>query len=162
MTVEQPRRLSTVEKVASSPLGAWYFINVTSKLDPPLLKLTNGRLSSLPGQPVLLLTHTGAKSGRRRETPLVYATDDEAIVLVASYGGSPTNPAWYHNLKANPDCDIIAAGRSGRYRAEEVSGDDYDRLWAVALDVYGGYEVYQSRTGGRRIPLLRLTPVESA
>lgn len=151
-------KLSLVEKIASSKAGAWYFINVTAKLDPWLLRKTDGRLSTVIGQPVLLLQHTGAKSGAPRETPLVYATDGDDIILVASYGGATTNPAWYHNLKANPECGVIAKDRTGRYRAEELQGDDYDRMWQVALDVYGGYAVYQERTEGRRIPLFRLTP----
>ncbi len=150
------RHLSLVEKIASSPAGAWYFINVTTKLDPWLLKRTDGKLSSLPGSPVLLLTHTGAKTGKRRETPLVYATDGADIILIASYGGSPNNPAWYHNLMANPQCDVIANNRSGRYQAEELTGEDRDAMWEKALDVYGGYGVYQERTEGRVIPLLRL------
>ena len=158
MTVDgsSTRSLSLVEKIASSPAGAWYFINVTAKLDPWLLKRTDGKISSLPGAPVLLLTHTGAKTGKQRETPLVYATDGEDIILIASYGGATNNPAWYHNLMANPECDIIANDRSGRYRAEELSGADREAMWEKALDVYGGYGVYQQRTGGRVIPLLRL------
>lgn len=154
------RQLSFAEKIASSPAGAWYFINVTAKLDPWLLKRTDGKFSSLPGAPVLLLTHTGAKSGKQRETPLVYATDGDDIILVASYGGSPNNPAWYHNLMADPECGIIANNRSGRYRAEELTGEERTAMWEKALDVYGGYGVYQERTEGRVIPLLRLEKLD--
>ena len=153
-------RLNLAEKIASSKAGAWYFVNVTSKIDPWLLKKTDGRLSSLPGQPVLLLQHTGAKSGMARETPLVYARDGDDIILVASSGGSPRNPDWYHNLKANPECRLIVAGGSGLYRARELDGEEYDRMWDAALEVYGGYGVYQQRAGDRRIPLLRLTPLD--
>ncbi|MEM7337837.1 MAG: nitroreductase/quinone reductase family protein [Actinomycetota bacterium] len=150
-------RLSFVERLASTRAGAWYFINVTAKIDPWLLKRTGGRVSSIVGQPVLLLQHTGARSGAARETPLVYATDGDDIVLIASNGGSVRHPAWYHNLVAKPECGVIAAGRSGPYVATEVDGDERSRLWSRALAVYGGYAVYQQRTGGRRIPLLRLT-----
>ena len=145
-------------KVASSPVGAWYFINVTTKIDPWILKKTDGRFSSIIGQPVLLLKHTGAKSGAARETPLVYAVDGNDIVLIASMGGSPKNPAWYHNLVAHPECEVIAKNRSGRYVAREVSGPERDRLWELALDVYLGYNTYQARTGGRTIPVLVLSP----
>lgn len=147
-----------VIKVASSPAGAWFFINVTSKIDPWLLRKTDGRVSALPGQPVLLLVHTGAKSGRRRETPLVYALDGPNVVLIASKGGDPKHPAWYHNLVANPDCELVARGRSGRYHAREAAGEERARLWALALDVYPGYATYQKRTGGRTIPVLVLEP----
>lgn len=150
-------RLSFVERVASTRAGAWYFINVTAKIDPWLLKRSNGRLSTIVGQPVLLLGHTGARSGASRETPLVYATDGDDIVLIASNGGSTRHPAWYHNLMANPVCDVMAAGRSGQYVATQVDGEERTRLWSRALTVYGGYAVYQQRTEGRRIPVLRLS-----
>ena len=151
--------LPLVERIASSRAGAWYFTNVTSKIDPWLLKKTDGRWSTIVGQPVLLLQHTGAKTGARRETPLVYATDGDDIVLVASAGGAPNHPAWYHNLVANPECHVIARDRTGDHRAVELHGADYDAMWDRALDVYGGYAVYQERAGRRRIPLFRLTPV---
>ncbi len=147
-----------VIKIASSPAGAWYFVNVTSKVDPWLLRKTGGRVSALPGQPVLLLVHTGAKSGQRRETPLVYAVDGSNVVLIASKGGDPKHPAWYHNLVANPDCELVAKGRSGKYRAREATGEERSRLWALALDVYPGYATYQQRAGARTIPVLVLEP----
>ena len=93
----------------------------------------------------VILQHTGAKSGADRETPLVYATDVDDIILIASAGGAPNHPAWYHNLIANPACHVIAKDRSGDYVAEELTGDDYDAMWTQALDVYGGYAVYQDR-----------------
>ena len=154
------RKLPFAERIASSKAGAWYFINVSSKLDPWVLKKTDGRLSTLPGAQVLLLQHVGAKSGAERETPLVYAVDGDDIILIASKGGAPANPAWYHNLVANPECGVVASGRTGRYRAAELDGDDYDRAWAAAVEVYGGYDVYQDRAGERRIPLFRLTRID--
>ena len=153
---DNARSLPLVERIASSKAGAWFFVNVTSKVDPWLLKRTDGRFSSILGSPVLLLQHTGAKSGADRETPLVYSTDGNDIILIASAGGAPNHPAWYHNLIANPACHVIAKDRSGDYVAEELTGDDYDAMWAQALDVYGGYAVYQDRAGDRRIPLFRL------
>ncbi|MEM7325319.1 MAG: nitroreductase family deazaflavin-dependent oxidoreductase [Actinomycetota bacterium] len=160
MAASSPRQLSFVEKIASSKVGAWYFIHVTSKLDPWVLKRTDGKLSTLPGNPVLLLIHTGAKTGKERETPLVYATDGDDIILIASKGGAATNPAWYHNLVANPTCAVIANNRSGHYLAEELAGEERAAMWEKALDVYGGYGVYQERTDGRLIPLLRLRRVD--
>lgn len=154
------RAKATVERVASSRAGAWYFINVSSKLDPWILKRTDGRHSALPGQPVLLLQHTGARTGLPRETPLVYARDGDDVVLIASKGGAPEHPTWYHNLVANPECSLIAKGRSGRYRAREAVGAERDRLWAKALEVYGGYDTYQRRAGNRRIPVLALSPID--
>ena len=131
-------------------------MNVTTKIDPWLLRTTNGRFSSMSEAPVLLLKHTGAKSGQTSETPLDYATDGDDIILIASYGGSPNNPAWYHNLKATPECEVVVKDRSGPYVARELAGEERSAMWESALDVYGGYEVYQDRTDGRLIPLLRL------
>lgn len=145
-------------KVASSKPGAWFFINVANRIDKHLIPATNGRVSSVPGQQVLAIETIGAKSGQARRTPLVYATDGDRIVLVASKGGAPKNPAWYHNLKANPDVQVWAKGRSGRYRAREAEGEERERLWKVATEYYPGYDAYQGRTGGRRIPVIVLEP----
>jgi len=146
-------------KVASSKPGAWFFVNVANRIDRHLIPATNGRISSVPGQPVLAIETTGAKSGKVRRTPLVYATDGDRIVLVASKGGSPRHPAWYHNLKANPEIQVWAPkGRSGRYRAREAEGEERERLWQLACETYPGYDTYQDRTGGRRIPVIVLEP----
>lgn len=157
-----PRRIPlparVLTSVVSSKLGTLWVLGVARHVDPPLLKLSRGYLSSLPGAPVLLLRHMGAKSGELRETPLVYARDGDRIVLIASMGGAPRHPAWYHNLVAHPECDVVAAGRSGRYRAREASGDERARLWEKALDVYSGYQTYQERAGRRVIPVLVLEP----
>ncbi len=143
-------------RIAASKAGAWFIINVLAHIDPLILKITRGRWSSLIGQPVLLLKHRGAKSGQSRETALVYALDGDDIILVASKGGATSHPAWFHNLMANHRCDVIAKGRSGTYEANEATGADRDRLWSIALQVYAGYDTYQSRTEGRIIPLLVL------
>jgi deazaflavin-dependent oxidoreductase (nitroreductase family) len=149
------KRLAT--KVVSSKLGSLYIITVASKIDPLLLKKTDGRWSTMVGQPVLLLKHTGAKSGAARETPLVYALDGDNIILIASTGGMLNNPAWYHNLIAHPDCEVIANNRSGRYHVTEATGAERERLWQLALNVYQGYDTYQARAGSRVIPVLVLT-----
>jgi deazaflavin-dependent oxidoreductase (nitroreductase family) len=148
-----------LERVAASRAGGWYFIHVTSKVDPWLLKRTDGRWSTVLGQPVLLVMNRGARSGQVRETPLVFGVDGDAILLVASKGGSTKHPAWYHNLKAHPECDVIAKGRSGRYQARELEDDERTRAWEIVTDVYRGYDAYQARTGGRTIPVLRLERV---
>jgi F420H(2)-dependent quinone reductase len=147
-------------KIASSKPGAWFFVNVANRIDKHLIPATGGRISSVPGQPVLAMETTGAKSGQARRTPLVFAADGDRIVLVASKGGSPKHPAWYHNLKANPDVQVWAPkGRSGRYRAREAEGEERERMWQLACENYPGYETYQQRTGGRRIPVMVLEPV---
>lgn len=147
------------ERFASSKVGAWYFINVAMRLDRVLLPLSGGRLSMGFGQQVGLLETTGAKSGERRSIPLLYLRDGNHVVLIASKGGSTKNPAWYWNLKANPDVRFLGPGGiSGDYLAREAEGDERSRLWAEAVDYYHGFAKYQGRTDGRRIPVVVLEP----
>ena len=111
MTEPAKRKHKLIERLAASKAGGFYFVHVVSRVDPWLLRRSNGRFSTVIGTPVLLLEHVGAKSGQRRETALVYGTDDATILLVASKAGATSHPAWYHNLNANPECGIIAKNR---------------------------------------------------
>lgn len=111
-----------------------------------------------PGQPpVLLLDHVGAKSATRRTSPLVYGRDGENFVLVASKGGYPKNPAWFHNLRANPDTTVQVGSRTLTVRARVAEGEERTRLWSLMVGVYSGYEGYRKRTA-REIPLVVLEP----
>src|SRR4051812_28474798 len=126
------RQLNRVERLledfARSKVGGWYFVNVAMRVDRVLLPLTGGRISSAPGQQILLLETVGAKSGERRRTPLVYVTDDDHVILIASKAGARRHPAWFHNLKANPDVRCLRqAGRGSTklVRPEERSEDGF-------------------------------------
>ena len=111
-----------------------------------------------PGTPpMLLLDHVGAKSGRRRTTPLAYGVDGENLVLVASKGGNPRNPAWFHNLVANPDTTIQVGTERRAVHARVAEPEERARLWPKAVAAYGGYRGYQERTD-REIPLVVLEP----
>lgn len=138
---------------------AWPLLNRLMKGHTAVYRATGGRVGHRgPFMPqVLLLDHVGARSGIERTNPLVYAEDGENIVLVASKGGNPKNPAWYHNLKANPDT-WVQVGRLRRpVHAREARADERERLWAKAVAVYSGYRGYQRRTE-RQIPLVVLEP----
>jgi len=112
----------------------------------------------VPGQPpVLLLDHVGAKSHKKRTSPLVYGRDGENFVLVASKGGFPKNPAWFHNLRANPDTSAQVGARTIDVHAHVAEGEERTRLWALMVGVYPGYEAYRKRTE-REIPLVVLEP----
>jgi F420H(2)-dependent quinone reductase len=112
----------------------------------------------VPGfPPMLLLDHVGARSGTRRTSPLVYARDGANVVLVASKGGFPKNPAWFHNLKANPDTTIQIGRERSNVRARVATAEERGHLWPLVVGVYGGYEDYQRRTE-REIPLVVLEP----
>jgi deazaflavin-dependent oxidoreductase (nitroreductase family) len=159
---ERKRQLNAMERVmervASTRAGGWFFVEVGNRIDPFLLRKSGGRFSSGMGQPVLLLTHTGARSGQRRETPLLYIKDGDNLVLIASKAGAEKNPAWYYNLKAHPDVEVLAPRRSGSYVAHEAEGAERERLWTKAADFYAGYDTYQDRAGARRIPVMVLAP----
>ena len=107
--------------------------------------------------PVLLLDHVGAKSGKLRTSPLLFARDGENIVLVASKGGYPKNPAWFHNLMANPDTTVQVGSRRLPVRAHMADPHERERLWPEVVSMYGNYEDYQRRTR-REIPLVVLEP----
>jgi deazaflavin-dependent oxidoreductase (nitroreductase family) len=111
-----------------------------------------------PGSPpMLLLDHVGAKSATRRTSPLVYAEDGENLVLVASKGGFPKHPGWYHNLIANPVTTVQVGSRRLNVRARVADPQERERLWPMVVKVYGGYQDYQHRTE-REIPLVILEP----
>jgi deazaflavin-dependent oxidoreductase (nitroreductase family) len=117
-------------------------------------------LSSLGTWPrCVLLTHTGAKSGIERATPLIYFTDGDRVILVASNYGGTQHPAWYHNVLANPTVTLWGGGFEGRFVGQEITGSEYDRLWALAKQWIPGYNVYEASSGDRKIPLLAFTPI---
>ena len=111
-----------------------------------------------PGAPpTLLLDHVGAKSATRRTSPLVYTVDGQDLVLVASKGGFPKNPAWFHNLIATPDTTVQVGSSHRPVRAHMASAVERERLWPMVLRTYTGYSDYQKRTE-REIPLVILSP----
>ena len=103
--------LRWVMKLASTRAGGWFFITVAPPIDRALLRLSKGRISTGGVAPILLLTTTGAKSGQPRSTPLLYLKDGERFALIASKGGNPRHPAWYHNLRAKPEATLLVGGR---------------------------------------------------
>ena len=105
--------------------------------------------------PMLLLDHVGAKSGRRRTSPLAYARDGDDLVIVASKGGHPKHPAWFHNLRANPETTVQVGSERRPVRARVAKPQERKRLWPKVVEVYGGYEDYQRATD-REIPLVIL------
>jgi deazaflavin-dependent oxidoreductase (nitroreductase family) len=107
--------------------------------------------------PCLLLDHVGARSGRSRTSPLIYGTDGENLILVASKGGYPRHPAWYHNLMANPDTTVQVRSERRRVHARVATTAERERLWPLMVGVYGGYDAYRRRTE-REIPLVVLEP----
>lgn len=150
--------LSTLSSTARRRPVTWFLVNVGNKIDPYLMRATGGRLKTTVTAPTVLLTHTGAKSGKKRTTPLAYFTDDDDVVLIASRGGHRDHPAWYHNVVANPEVELWTKGGGGRYRAREATRKERERLWALATGFYPGFARYQERAGDRRIPVIVCSP----
>ncbi|MGA5534247.1 nitroreductase/quinone reductase family protein [Mycolicibacterium nivoides] len=147
-------------KLFTTERAAGFWRRRIAPLEAPVMKATRGRMTLSQGVPVLVLTSTGARSGKRYETPLAYFTDGDDVVLIASNYGRDRHPSWYHNLLAHPDCELHIGPRGGRFVAHEATGADRDRLYALAADrLNKGWNVYEQRTDGiRTIPVLRLSP----
>src|SRR2546421_12525587 len=124
-----------------------------------IYRLTGGRIGQrIPGlAPMLLLDHVGAKSGVKLTTPLLYIDDPPNVVIVASKGGYPKHPAWYHNLRAHPDTTIQIGSERRRVRARVAPPHERERLWPMAVAAYSGYRDYQARAE-REIPVVILEP----
>jgi deazaflavin-dependent oxidoreductase (nitroreductase family) len=107
------------------------------------------------GAPIVLLTTKGAKSGATYTTPLVYTRDGERLVIIASKGGAPTNPAWFHNLVANPDVTIEVGPEKYEAKAVVTEGEERDRLFNAQAALMPNFAEYQKNTT-RRIPVVVL------
>ncbi|HEX3828495.1 MAG TPA: nitroreductase/quinone reductase family protein [Sporichthyaceae bacterium] len=151
-------RLRLINQLASTRAGAWFFVHVANRLDRVTIPLTRGRVRTTLTLHTVVLHHRGARSGLPRTTPLVYFTDGADVVLVASNGGAPHNPAWYHNPLAHPDVTLTDGANTGPYQAQEAIGDQRRRLWEAAVTMYPGWATYQTRTAGRHIPVMVLRP----
>jgi deazaflavin-dependent oxidoreductase (nitroreductase family) len=146
------------EKLAASRFAATYILPIACRIDRWLIPASHGRLSTTIIWPVLLLNTIGAKSGKARTTPLVYLTDGENIIVVASNGGNTHHPNWYYNLRAHPETSYMLHGQIVQCVARETSGEERERLWGKVIDLYAGYDAYQDFTQGRKIPVMVLMP----
>lgn len=143
----------------SSPF--WKVWEVGTRVNIALFRATGGRRGSKmfgTKSPILLLHHVGAKSGKKRVSPLIYVPDGERVLIVASKGGVDRHPAWFHNLRANPDT-VVELPREGRrrVRARVAEGAERAELWDKAVAIYKPYAEYQTYTE-RQIPVVVLDP----
>jgi deazaflavin-dependent oxidoreductase (nitroreductase family) len=120
-------------------------------------RTNNGAIHSgmFSGAHLLLLTTTGAKSGKKRINPLVFTRDGDNYVVIASKGGSPTHPDWYHNLVANPDVTVEVGTERFEARARVAEGEERDRLYVAQAAIMPGFADYQRKTS-RQIPVVVL------
>lgn len=124
-----------------------------------LFRLAGGRrFNRSPfGSPILLLTATGRRSGKRRTVPITYLRDGDDLVVIGSGGGSHKHPAWAVNLRANPLAEVELDGQRRPVRAVWTQGAERDRLWTEVKTRYPSFARYEQRTS-RQIPVIRLQP----
>ncbi|MFZ0832788.1 MAG: nitroreductase family deazaflavin-dependent oxidoreductase [Mycobacterium sp.] len=145
--------------IAASKTGLTVWRKVAAPIEAPLMKASRGRLKLNPAVPMVVLTTTGAKSGERREVPLAYFTDVDDVILIASNYGGTRHPSWYHNLRANPTCELHRGPLGGPFIASVAEGADRDRLDALAVDRLSRvFALHDKRSGdATTIPVMRLT-----
>ena len=114
--------------------------------------------TAMKGRPVVLLTTVGARTGKLRKTPLMRIEHDGQYAVVASLGGAPRNPVWYHNVTKNPNVELQDGTVSGDYQAREVFGEEKADWWRRAVDAWPDYADYQRKTD-REIPVFGLPPM---
>ncbi|GAA3530824.1 F420H(2)-dependent quinone reductase [Amycolatopsis ultiminotia] len=112
------------------------------------------------GKPVIVLTSVGARTGKLRKTPLMRVEHDGAYAVVASLGGAPRHPVWYHNLVANPHVELQDGPVKKDYLAREVHGEEYETWFERAVRVWPDYAEYQKKTT-RKMPIFVLTPIDA-
>lgn len=139
------QRMGTV--ITRSRPGVWFLRNVFTPLDRGMLRVTAGRLGLAPRQiPELVLTTTGRRSGKLRDTPLLYLKDGDGYVVVGSDYGAPRHPGWTYNLAANPRARITIRGRPVPVVARRASPEEVDRFWPDLLRIWPGWWTYRGLT----------------
>jgi deazaflavin-dependent oxidoreductase (nitroreductase family) len=144
-------------RFSATKAGGWLSAHVAWKIDPYVLKLTRGRLSTAAPLAAALLETRGARTGRRRRNATLYFHDGDRVTIIASLRGWPRNPGWYYNLRKHPH--VIFAGLP--FRAEVVEDEsERQRLWYLADRVYPPYADFRGRAAmaGRVIPIVQLVP----
>jgi deazaflavin-dependent oxidoreductase (nitroreductase family) len=133
-----------------------------SRRQVELYEATGGEQGGeLRSRPVIVLTSVGARTGMLRKTPLMRVEHDGIYAVVASLGGAPKHPVWYHNIKANPHVELQDGANKRDYVAREVFDDEKAVWWERAVETWPDYATYQTKTA-RRIPVFVLEPLTSA
>ena len=151
-----------VRRVGGTGAGAWLLARVAQRIDAPVYRLTGGRAtfaSLASGLPVVMLTTTGARSGRPRTVPVLGLPTPDGLAVIASNWGRSRPPGWERNLRADPTATIAIGRHSRPVRAIEAEGERRDRIWREGLEVYPAWSAYERRAGERRIAVFVFEPV---
>jgi deazaflavin-dependent oxidoreductase (nitroreductase family) len=148
---------------ATAPVS-WLLSHTLHRVDKMVFRFTEGKrtFSSLvTGLPVIMLSTTGARSGKTRTVPVLGLPDgDRLIVFASGYGENARRPSWYYNLRAEPEARVSVEGAAHPVLSYEAEDEERDRLWRKGLEIYPGFAGYQQRTGEQRIPVMVLSPLE--
>jgi deazaflavin-dependent oxidoreductase (nitroreductase family) len=150
------------EAFAQTRGGRWLAIHLAPRIDKALHQVSGGRAGAFLGARVAMLTAPGRKSGQPRTTPLLYFTEGEDVIVIASSYGRERHPAWYRNAVAAESVDFRVGPHGGPYRATEIEDpEERRRLYDRSCGIFAGYAGYEERAGatGRTIPVVRLTPL---
>lgn len=131
-------------------------MKLLTRVNVLVYRTSRGRLGNL-GMDLVVLHHQGAKSGKPRETPLNSLRDGDDVILIASYGGAPKSPAWFHNVMANPDVEVERKGQRTPMRARLAAPDERAEWWPRIVEAYSNFADYQAITE-REIPVVILSP----
>ena len=146
---------------SSSKIGGIFYHQISRRIDRVLIPASGARLSMGPPGRTVLITTTGARSGRPRVASLAFAWDGDDMVVIASKGGAEHHPAWYHNLKANPRVRVQHRGGIEERIAREAVGAERDELYARMARDFANFAADQQRAmaaSGRTIPVVVLAP----
>ena len=136
-----------------------WMVKAMTRIHMALYRVSGGRLfNTLGGDEVCFVTMTGAKSGRTLTIPLMYIPHRDNVLLVASQGGNPKNPAWYFNLVKHPDIKVRYRGKERNLRARIATPEEKPELWPICYQAYAPFEEYRKRTN-RDIPIFICEPV---
>jgi deazaflavin-dependent oxidoreductase (nitroreductase family) len=141
-------------RFAGSAFGSWLFARLLHRIDRPIFRLTRGRhtfTSLASGLPVVMLTTTGARSGKVRTVPVLGLPTEGGIAVIASNWGQRDNPGWYYNLCAHPEGEASVNGETYPFQADEAEGDERSRIWESGVRIYPGWPKYERRASNRRI-----------
>lgn len=151
---------SVIRRIAASRPGSWLFYRSMHHIDRALFRLTGGRIAVpaiFAGIPVMTVITTGAKSGLRRETPLLGIPHGDDVAIIGTQFGQPGTPGWYYNLLADPAAEVVYRNRRVAVVAREAQGDEWSAIWDRARGIYSGYESYAKRIHDRPIHIMVLT-----
>jgi deazaflavin-dependent oxidoreductase (nitroreductase family) len=153
------RRLN--RRLGATRVMAWVYARTLHHADRVVFRLTGGRTTAaavLAGLPVIMLTTTGARSGRRSTLPLLGVPDGGELFVIGSNFGQHGHPAWYHNLCAHPEASVTRDGVTHDVTAELLEGPERERCFALATSIYPGFADYRRRASHRQIGVFRLRP----